>query len=94
MADRIGLALQGKRRRRGKREETATEKLMVEDFFDLKPLKLPADAWKDHKKLTRFLGEVQTYMNKIIKACQIQTKLTATELVARPTYAEEFENIR
>ena len=67
---------------------------MVEDFFELKPLKLPADAWKDYKKLTKFLSEVQVQLNLIVKACQIQTRLTATELVARPTYAEEFVNIR
>ena len=66
---------------------------MVQDFFDMKPIKLPADAWKDHKKLTRFLGEVHEYLNRIVRACQMQTRLMATELVARPTYAEEFQNI-
>lgn len=60
----------------------------------MKPLKLPANAWKDHKKLTRYLADVEDYVNKILRACQIQSRLIATELVARPTYAEEFQNIR
>ena len=33
-------------------------------------------------------------MNRILKACIEQTSLTATELAARPTYIEEFNNIR
>ena len=49
--------------------DKAKDKLMVEDFFNLKPLKLPTDAWKDYKKLTKFLGEVQTHLNLIVKAC-------------------------
>ena len=60
----------------------------------MRPLKLQSDAWKDHKKLTKFLSEVMTYINKIVKGCQLQTRLTASELVSRPTYAEEFQNIR
>ena len=35
-----------------------TESLLVDAFFDMKPLKLPPDAWKDFKKLNRFLGDV------------------------------------
>jgi len=92
--NRLQQALQGKRTRTGAREESATDKLMIQDFFDMKPIKLPADAWKDHKKLTRFLGEVHEYLNRLVRACQMQTRLMATELVARPTYAEEFQNIR
>ena len=30
----------------------------------------------------------------LVKCAQQQTKLTASELVSRPTYLEEFENIR
>ena len=75
-------------------DKTATDRLIVEEFFAINPLKLPANAWKDHKKLTRFLQDVTDYVNKIIRACQIQSRLIATELVARPTYAEEFQNIR
>ena len=73
---------------------TETSRLMVDDFFDIKPLKIPQDAWKDHKKLTRFLTEIQGTINRLVKACQVQSRLTANELVARPTYAEEFQNIR
>ena len=67
---------------------------MVTDFFDLKPMTLPTEVWKDQKRLSRFLFEVHDQMNRLVKACQQQTRLTARELVARPTYAEEFENIR
>ena len=55
---------------------------------------MPIDVWKDHKKLSKFLYEVHEAVNKILSACQQQTRLVANELVARPTYAEEFENIR
>ena len=33
-------------------------------------------------------------INKLVKGVQKQSKLTAKELIARPTYAEEFQNIR
>ena len=69
--NRLQQALQGKRTRTGAREESATDKLMIQDFFDMKPIKLPADAWKDHKKLTRFLGEVHEYLNRLVRACQM-----------------------
>ena len=92
--NKIRNAIQADRKRPDTKTNAETEKLIVDEFFDMKPLKLPPDAWKDHKKLTRFLGEVQTYVNKLVKACQIQSRLTATELVARPTYSEEFQNIR
>lgn len=55
---------------------------------------MPLDVWKDHKKLSKFLHEVHEAVNKMMTACQQQTRLVANELVARPTYAEEFENIR
>ena len=33
-------------------------------------------------------------LNKLLRSFQNLSKLTATELMARPTYAEEFQNIR
>ena len=57
-------------------------------------MKLPAECARDHRKLQRFLLEIERTVNKIIRGVQKQTELTATELVARPTYAEEFQNIR
>ena len=77
-------------------EKLAAEvkRLMVEDILDIRPLKLPNDAWKDHKKLTKFLQDVMLTVNRLIKGAQRQTKTTANELVARPTYAEEFANLR
>ena len=33
-------------------------------------------------------------MNKVIKGLQKQAELTAHELMQRPTYVEEFQNIR
>lgn len=68
--------------------------LLVEEFFDMKPIKLSSDAYKDQKKLNMFLKGTETMLNKLLRACQVLTKLTASELVARPTYAEEFNNIR
>ena len=35
-----------------------------------------------------------TRLNTLLKMAQQQTKLTASELVLRPTYKEEFQNIR
>ena len=58
-------------RKKPSKDNDETNKLIVDDFFEMKPLKLPPDAWKDQKKLTRFLGEVMNYVNKLIKACQV-----------------------
>ena len=55
---------------------------------------MPNDAWRDSKKLTRFLTEVETALNKLIEGTSKLTRLTASELVLRPTYVEEFENLR
>ena len=60
----------------------------------MKPLELPSYAYKDQKKLARFINDVHIMMNKLLKACQQQSKLTAVELLARPTYSEEFQNLR
>ena len=68
---KVTQALQGQRPKFKSKMNKARDKLMVEDFFELKPLKLPTDAWKDYKKLTKFLSEVQVQLNLIVKACQI-----------------------
>ena len=47
------------------REEEIT-RLQVDELIDLQPIKLPNEAWRDHKKLTRFLTEVEATINKII----------------------------
>ena len=56
--NRVRNALQADRNRVEKPKNTECEKLLVDEFFDMKPLKMPEDAWKDHKKLTRFLTEI------------------------------------
>lgn len=62
--------------------------------MNLEPIKLPADAHRDGKKIARFLETVEQALNKLIAGAKQQTKITARELVARPTYAEEFDNLR
>ena len=64
------------------------------DIMETPSLNLPAEAWRDHKKLTKFLKDVTVTVNKLIKGCQEQSKVFAIELINRPTYAEEFQNIR
>lgn len=59
---------------------------------ELKPV--PKDVTRDHKKLLIFLEDLHKTVNRLIRGAKEQTMLTATELVARPTYAEEFQNIR
>ena len=56
--DKVKEALKGKRKRTQAKEESAMSKLLVDDFFEMKPLKLPGDVWKDQKKLSRFLGDL------------------------------------
>lgn len=46
--------------------ESEISRLEIDDIIDLQPIKLPNEAWRDHKKLTRFLTEVETTINKII----------------------------
>ena len=91
---KIQKALQQKRQRKDKPAESATDRLIVDEFFNITPLKLNPDTWKDHKKLTKFLENVRDSINALNKACQVQTRLVATEMIARPTYAEEFTSIR
>ena len=70
------------------------DKLLIQDFFELKELDKPTEAWKDQRKLSKFLYGIHEVVNTLIRACQQQSRLVANELIARPTYAEEFQNIR
>jgi hypothetical protein len=40
--------------------------MMPEELKTLAPIKLPMDAWRDHKKLTKFLGDIEKTVNKQI----------------------------
>ena len=42
---------------------------MIRDFFDLKPIMMPTDAWKDHKRLSKFLFSVHDTVNRLVKDC-------------------------
>jgi hypothetical protein len=57
-------------------------------------LTLPNDAWRDHKKLTKFLKAVETSMNNQIKGVTKLMEKFAEELLARPTYSETYFNFR
>ena len=62
----------------------------MSELIEMAPIRLPRDVYKDQKKLNVFLNQVHVMLNKLLRSCQNFTKLMATELVARPTYAEEF----
>jgi hypothetical protein len=66
------------------------EDLLELDLLEIQPVRLPAEAWRDQKKLTKFLTDVEFTLNKIIAGVKEQTRITANELVQRPTYAELF----
>ena len=66
----------------------------MRDLIEIEPLKLPAEAWRDHKKLTRFLESVEACMNKLIGGLKQHSNLVARELLLRPNYAEEYESLR
>ena len=66
----------------------------IHELTGLIPLKLPNDAWRDHKKLTKFLGEVQTTMNRQIIGMQKMMEVFSANIIARPTYHETYFNFR
>lgn len=74
--------------------EGEVDRLLIKDFIEIKKLKMGQGVWKDGKKVEKLLGELCSTVNRLVKGAIMQTKLTATELVARPTYAEEFANIK
>ena len=86
----------GQRKRDKKKPGVNDEmtRLLIDDFFDIKKIKFGPNVCKDSKKLEKLLSDMAKAINTIVKCCQQQTRLTATELVGRPTYVEEFNNIR
>ena len=70
------------------------ETLIVSTLMELRAVHLEDNAIKDPKRLQRFLEQVEKAINKLIRGCQRQTILTADELISRPTFKEEFDNIR
>ena len=60
----------------------------------MRPITKPVDVIKDSKRLSNCIYEMLDHINLILKACQAQSRLVANELIARPTYAEEFMNLR
>ena len=77
-----------------KEEEKELARLMVDELFEIKKLKVGQHIWKDGKRLEKLLEDICKTVNALTKCAAQQTRLTATELVARPTYIEEFQNIR
>ena len=69
-------------------------RLMIEELFEIQKLKVPAHICEDSKRMEKLLLDICKTINALTKCCALQTRLTATELVARPTYVEELENIR
>ena len=68
--------------------------MIVKNITETQPLILPKDCARDLKKIKKFLEDVEKNFNKLLRGCIQLTQLTADEMVARPTYKEEFENIR
>jgi hypothetical protein len=70
------------------------EDMEIHELTGLVPLKLPNDAWRDHKKLTKFLGEVEKTMNRQIIGMQKMMDIFSKNIIARPTYHETYFNFR
>lgn len=87
----------GKRKRKGlpfcSREEEMA-RLQVEELVGLDPIKLPHEVARDAKRLARFLENLEGTINKLIIGVKQHQRLIARELVIRPTYLEEAENLR
>lgn len=66
------------------------ERLIVSELMDLKAHKVPNDIHRDAKKLAKFLEDLTDSFNKLVKGVQRFNRISASELMARPTYAEEF----
>ena len=67
---------------------------IIDTVQSLQTLVLPSEVGQDKKQLAFFLQNVTKTINKIIRGMQKLNNMTADQLVARPTYAEEFQNIR
>ena len=67
---------------------------MVKRLYDIPEVTIKKGVCKDVRALEKCLEGIAHTINVIVRCAQQQTKLTASELVARPTFVEEFENIR
>ena len=70
------------------------EKLIIENLVGIKPIKFPPNAFTSEKKMHKYLLQVETAVNRLIKGSEKMTKRIADELVARPTFTTGFQNIR
>ena len=72
-------SIRGHRKRKEKNEAIAQEieRLQVEDILDLQTIKLPAEAYREPKRLTKFLADVEMSINKLILGVQELNRLTA-----------------
>ena len=77
-----------------KEDEKEMARLMVDELFEIQKLKVPVNVSKESKRLEKLLIDICKTINALTKCCAMQTRLTATELVARPTYVEELQNIK
>jgi len=68
--------------------------LVVQELDDLINVKLPNDAWRDHKKLTKYLQDVEYTVNKLLEGSKRMMDVFSNEILARPTYAEQYNNFR
>ena len=68
--------------------------LQVRRLYDIPEVVIKKGVCKDTRLLEKCLEGIAHTINVIVRCAQQQTKLTASELVARPTYIEEMENIR
>ena len=50
-------------------QKSEVDKLLIQQFFDMKPLELPLYTHKDQTKLARFINNVHIMMNKLLNAC-------------------------
>lgn len=67
---------------------------MVSPLFDLDKISVPKGASRDGKKLENFLEEMCQLMNALVRCAIKQTRLSAREFIARPTFADQFQDIR
>lgn len=68
--------------------------MAINDIAQLAPLRLPPDTWRDHKKLTKYLTDVEKTVNNMVRGVKEMMDKFSDELMARPTYAETYFNFR
>ena len=68
--------------------------LLVKRLYDIPEVVIKKGVCRDTRQLEKCLEGIAHTINVLVRCAQHQTKLTASELVARPTYVEEMENIR